>query len=109
MNQRSAPEDPSNDADFADIMRRLGATSPATACSDRDLPCLSRERFRDLLDRGVLREGAPGTFYLYEHAIISSVTTPPAREFRAPALALRLLFWLLVILVPVIFIQLGQK
>lgn len=108
MIQRRAPEDPRTDLDFADSMRRLGATTPATACPDRDLPYLTRERFRGLVDRGVLREGAPGTFYLYERAVAASVITPPARTFPAPSLALRMLFWLLVILVPVIIILLGQ-
>lgn len=109
MIQRRTPEDPGSDADFAVVMRRLGATSPATACPERELPHLTRDCFRDLLDRGVLREAAPGTFYLYEQAITASVIMPPVREFPAPALALRLLFWLLVILVPVVIIQFAQK
>lgn len=109
MIQRRAPEDPRSDADFADIMRRLGATSPATACPERELPHLTRACCQDLLDRGVLREAAPGTFYLYEQAISASVISPPPRAFPAPSLALRLFFWLLVILVPVIIIQFAQK
>ncbi|MHB1097697.1 MAG: hypothetical protein ACYC3F_16180 [Gemmatimonadaceae bacterium] len=103
------PDAPGADADFADIMRRLGATTPATACPDRELPQLTRERFRDLLDRGVLREGAPRTFYLYERAVTPSVVTPPARTSTARAVVLRVLFWLVVILVPVLLIQRGQE
>ncbi|MHB0964737.1 MAG: hypothetical protein ACYC5V_16175, partial [Gemmatimonadaceae bacterium] len=79
------PDEPDTDADFADSMRRLGATTPATACPDRELPHLTRERFRDLLDRGVLREGAPRTFYLYERAVTASVMSPPAHTSTARA------------------------
>jgi len=102
------PEDPDGNAEFVDSMRRLGATSPATACPDRDLPRLTRERFRDLLDRGILREGAPGTFYLYEHAITATAATPRTGAVPTRTLLMRVLFWLLVILIPVIFIQLSQ-
>lgn len=103
------PDEPGTDGDFADIMRRLGATTPATACPDRELPHLTRERFRDLLDRGVLREAAPRTFYLYERAITASAMTPPARTSTVRTIVLRALFWLVVILVPVLLIQFGAK
>ena len=101
--------DSSGDADFMDAMRRLGATSSATACPDRDLPRLSRERFRTLLDHGVLREAASGTYYLYEHAVAPPMAFPAAR--RAPGgrrLVTLLIFWLAVILVPVIFMQISR-
>lgn len=95
------------DADFVDSMRQRGATSPASAVRVRDLPSLSRERFRDLLDRGVLREGAPDTYYLYEHAVLTSTTTPRPRAFSVRVLLMTVLFWLVVILIPVIIIQWG--
>ena len=96
------------DADVVDSMRQRGATSPATALRDRDLPRLSRERFRDLLDRGVLREGAPGTFYLYEHAVLASTMTLRSSALPARALLKSVLFWLVVILIPVIMIQFAK-
>lgn len=72
--------------------RAIGAVSPATARPDKDLPPRS-PAFDALLRRGVIREGAPGTFYLYE---------PP----RAPSRwALRLIFWAVVIFTPVLIIQ----
>jgi hypothetical protein len=102
-------EDPDGNAEFVESMRRLGATSPATACADRDLPRLTRERFRELLDHGILREAAPGTFYLYERAITATVAMPMPRAVSSRRLLVRVLFWLLVILVPVLFIQLSQR
>jgi hypothetical protein len=47
-------------------LRVLGAISPGTAHPGKDLP-LETPAFKNLLRRGVVREGAPGTFYLYEH------------------------------------------
>lgn len=96
------------DAEFVGEMRQRGATSPATALRDRDLPRLSRQRFRDLLDRGVLREGTPGTFYLYEHAVPADMAIPRPNALNAPALLKSVLFWLVVILTPVIIIQCGK-
>jgi hypothetical protein len=49
--------------------------------------------FRNLLHRGVIREGAPGTFYLYEHK-------------RAPRFWMRqVLFWVIIVILPVAIIQ----
>ena len=99
------PQRTGDDAEFIDGMRRVGATSPASACSDRDLPRLSRERLGILLDSGVLREGAPGTYYLYENAHPARVALPLSRPAPARGLVPRLIFWLIMILLPVIFLQ----
>lgn len=74
------------------VFRALGAVSPATARPVKDLR-LDASSFDRLLRRGAIREGAPGTFYLYEG--------PPAprRWVR------QVIFFLLVIIVPVAFIQ----
>ncbi len=45
--------------------RQAGATSPAAARPLRDLPPLDEHVFEQCLDAGVVREGAPGTFYVY--------------------------------------------
>ena len=72
--------------------REIGAVSSGTARAGKDLPPHS-PAFDALLRRGVIREGAPGTFYLYE---------PPRGPRRW---ALRLIFWAVVILTPVLIIQ----
>jgi hypothetical protein len=86
-------------------MRRLGATSSATACRDRDLPPLTRGRFQFLLDRGVLREAVPGTYYLYEHAIAPPLALPLPRPTPGRRLIVTLIFWLLIILIPIVMIE----
>jgi len=72
--------------------RALNAVTPASARPGKDLP-LDTASFDDLLRRGVIREGAPGTFYLYE--------PQPVPIF----LARRLIFWAVLILTPVAIIQ----
>lgn len=53
--------------------------------------------FEGLLRSGVIREGAPGTFYLYESGPITG------RFIR------QVLFWLFIILLPIFIIQFTGK
>ena len=72
--------------------RALGALTPATARPGKDLPVESAA-FKNLLHRGVVREGAPGTYYLYE---------PP----RASRFWIRqAIFWIVIVILPVAIIQ----
>jgi hypothetical protein len=72
--------------------RAIGAVSPDTARAGKDLPQRS-PAFDTLLGGGVIREGAPGTFYLYESP-------------RGPRRwAFKLIFWAVVIFTPVLIIQ----
>jgi hypothetical protein len=72
--------------------RAFGAVTPATARPGKDLP-LETVSFKNLLHRGVIREGAPGTFYLYEHQ-------------RASGFWIRqVLFWIVIVILPVAIIQ----
>jgi hypothetical protein len=72
--------------------RTLGAISPSTARPGSELP-QETPAFRNLLRRGVVREGAPGTFYLYE-------------DQRAVEFFIRqVLFWIVVIYIPIALIQ----
>ncbi|HUQ99864.1 MAG TPA: hypothetical protein VM166_10440 [Gemmatimonadaceae bacterium] len=73
--------------------RAIGAVSPATAKPRSDLTRSDEAAFDALLRYGIVREGAPGTFYLYE---------PP----RRPGYLVRLvIFWLIVVILPVAIIQ----
>jgi hypothetical protein len=74
------------------VFRALGAISPSTTRPGKELP-QQTPAFKNLLRRGVVREGAPGTFYLYERQ-------------RAPEYWIRqVLFWIVVIIMPVAIIQ----
>jgi hypothetical protein len=73
--------------------RAIGAVSPATAKPRSELTAADGKAFDVLLRFGIVREGAPGTFYLYE---------PP----RRPGYWVRqILFWFIVIILPVAIIQ----
>jgi hypothetical protein len=80
------------DSELRAAFRALGALTPATARPAKDLPTETAS-FNNLLRRGVIREGAPGTFYLYETQ-------------RGPGYVVsRLLFWIVVIITPIVIIQ----
>ena len=83
--------------DLRAAFRALGAVSPATARTGKDLP-LETVAFKNLLHRGVIREGAPGTFYLYD---------PPPRA--RGGWVRQLLFWIVIVIFPVAFIQFCGK
>ena len=83
-----------------DAMRDVGATSPATARKVSELPDVVRERLESFVTLGVIREGAPGTFYLF---VPSSPSAWTAHRVRVAVL-----FWLLVISVPVLLLWLSS-
>jgi hypothetical protein len=72
--------------------RAIGAVSPATARAGKDLP-KNYPAFDTLLRQGVIREGAPGTFYLYE-------PPPGPRRWH-----IQLIFWAVIVIAPVLVIQ----
>ena len=82
--------------DLRAAFRALGAVTPATARSGKDLP-LETASFQNLLHQGVIREGAPGTFYLYER--------PRASGFWIR----QVLFWIVIIILPVAIIQFCSR
>jgi len=77
-----------------------GAVSAITARPLRDFPPMPAERLAGLLDRGVIREGPPGTYYLY----LRQSPPPTARR-----VIFSLLFWLLILLLPVAVISLTNR
>jgi hypothetical protein len=82
--------------DLRAAFRAMGAVSPEKARPARDFPRDSAA-FEQLLRRGAIREATPGTFYLYER---------PASPLRTIKL---MLFWIIVIILPVAVIQLCAR
>jgi hypothetical protein len=83
----------------SEAMRELGAVSPATARRAFELPELVRSDLERYVVVGVVREGAPGTYYLFE------VKKPPLTVAR---ILVVLLFWLVVVLIPVAILELAD-
>lgn len=84
-----------------EAMRDVGAVSPATALKASQLPELVREHLDYYVTLGVVREGAPGTFYLF--------VAPPPPAWSIRRIGLLLLFWLLVIIVPVLMLWVSNR
>jgi len=76
-----------DDGQFTEDMRRRGATSATGALPRSDLPYLSPTVFEQLVERGILREGAPGRFYLYERGAVYGAPGAPAGRRMAILLA----------------------
>lgn len=101
------PSVPLGDAAVVTAMQAIGATSARRACRTSDLPLEVRGRLTELVDRGIIREGAPGSYYLYVSASGISNPNPNQRQpLRWRRLILTLILWLILILIPVLFIQL---
>jgi hypothetical protein len=79
-------------------MHAAGATSPSTAIPREQLPDAVRQGLAQYVFSGVVREGAPDTFYYFEQK-------PPLPTRSQVVRAV--LFWLVVIIIPVIIIQLS--
>ena len=80
-------------------MREVGAISPTTARPLGLLPDDVRMDLERYVQSGLVREGAPGTFYLFVPV------TPP---WTAARVAKVVLFWFLVIIIPIAFLQLSN-
>ncbi len=81
-----------------DAFRSAGAVSPAAARPLAALPPLPTDALDRCLESGRVREGTPGTFCLYERQ----------RGTARKRLLALLGFWLIVILVPILVIQLTH-
>jgi hypothetical protein len=71
------------------MLRERGAVSPGGALPGKELPPVDSASFDRLLRAGVIREGAPGTYYLYE---------PPVRPAR---FVRQVLFFVALIALPI--------
>ncbi len=81
----------------SEAMRRVGAVGAANAIAQADLPRELQDSLQPLVEAGVIREGAPGTYYLHESGRWSR-----GRILKAIS------FWFLVIIIPVIILQLSN-
>ena len=86
-------------------LRAADAVSPASARSLSDLRCKPDVSWQTLVDEGLVREGPPDRFYLYERTTAHGVAGgPPWKRF-----ARTIAFWILLLLLPIILIQFSSK
>ena len=90
------------ESEIVQSLLRQRATSPGTAVAVRDAS--SAPGFQEIVDSGLVREAAPGTFYVYQRALEPGPGARP-RSSSAGSVLLTIAFWMLVILIPVAFVQ----
>ena len=100
---------------FLEAAENLGATAPSAARSLTELPRLSSRELDELVELGVVREAADWRYYMFRPrngfgASLSQAmpSTQPAGK-RPVRFFNTLLFWLLMLLIPVVLLQLGGK
>jgi hypothetical protein len=74
----------------------VGAVSPATARALAEFPLVDESVFDALVRRGVIREAAPGTFYVFRS---------DAQSYDWRRVLKVVLFWLVMLLIPIVLIQ----
>ena len=84
----------------SEAMLEAGAISPATARRTLDLPEVVRSDLERYVDAGLVREGAPGTFYLYD---VRTAAWTRSRILKA------VFFWFLIIIIPFLILQLSSS
>lgn len=98
---------------FVHAAESMGATAPAAARPLTDLPRLSARELDELVERGLVREAASWSYYVFRsrHGDLTA-SIPAAPLARAPWTRERylraLVFWIVVILIPVLFLQLSR-
>ena len=93
---------------FVAAAESMGATSPASARPGGELPRISARELTDLLDTGIVREAAPGSFYVYGRARPAPALEPTPASPRATRFVLAVIFWLIVIVIPILFLRMSR-
>lgn len=99
---------------FVQAAESAGATTPAGARPLSSLPRLAARDLDELVDRGLVRESAERTYYVFHprwtgQDVPAADVSMPARPRWNRGRAVRaVLFWLFVILVPILFLQLSS-
>ena len=105
MQNPYAPQSLSDRERIVGRLRSAGAVSPSSARSMSDLRCKTDASWQSLVDEGLVREGPPGTFYLYERPALAGAASGPQWK----RLAKIFVFWIFILLLPIILIQFGSK
>jgi hypothetical protein len=81
-------------------MREAGVIGPEMACPVSELPEIVRSDLDRYVDAEIIREGASGTFYLHEGQ---------ASALLRQQILKAVVFWFLVIIIPVVILQLSNS
>ena len=95
---------------FVTAAESLGATSPAASRTSGELPRISARELGQLLDMGIVRESAQGSFYVYDRARPTPAFEPVPlhRDARLRRRRLmKLIILIILLLVPILFLRLA--
>ena len=102
---------------FVERAEALGATAPATARALTELPRLSSAELDALVESGLVREASDSQYYVFRsrraapswHAAGRAATGYRRAPWTASRYWRTFLFWLLVILIPILLLQLTAR
>jgi hypothetical protein len=86
--------------DFIDALQRARARSRDTAVSRADLPTIPVEHLDVFLGADIIREGAPGTYYLTTSEERASKLARPLPPFTPLRVTLMMAVWVVMIALP---------
>ena len=86
--------------DFVDALQQAHATSEPNAVPLADLPTIPVERLGVFLEANIIREGAPGTYYLTSAEERMRTLARPSPPYTPLRVALMMAVWLVAIAVP---------
>ncbi len=89
---------------FVEAAEALGATAPAGARPLPELPRLSGRELDELVELGLVREAADSRYYVFHSRRVVTAPLPPPRT-RGRFMR-TFLFWLILILIPILLIRL---
>ncbi len=86
--------------DFIDALERARATSPDTAVPRAGLPAISAEHLGVFLRADMIREGAPGAYYLTTVEERARVVAQRSPTYTPRRVALMMAVWVAVLALP---------
>lgn len=92
---------------FLSALETAGANKLAYAKPIDTMPPLSVRELQALVDAGVVREAAANGYYLYPRQVLTAEPLPTVRVPRpsGPRLIKALVFWIAILLIPILLIQ----
>ena len=95
---------------FLERAEALGATGPANARPLPDLPVVPRAELDELIERGLVREAADWRYYVYRsRRSVTPMLSPSKSPITPGRLWKTLLFWLIMVLIPIVLLQLTGR
>ena len=95
---------------FIAAAESLGATSPAGARVGAELPAIPVLELVELINAGIVREGAEGSYYVYPRARpVQALDPTPSSMTTAQQLVKPLIFVVVCLVLPILFLVFARS